>query len=136
MGINRLPPQRMENPIPKGTFTKLKESILMKNTPVEAGRFAFFSPLPMFFATCLWSWIVVFGVYFGFLQMDVPIPDWLIIITTVPLLCCSPTLGILGVIHGIIKRNEKRAWLGIFLSAFCLVENALLVCAMAYLSRF
>ena len=108
----------------------------MKNTPVEAGRFAFFSPLPMFFATCLWSWTVVFGIYFGLLQMDVPIPGWLICITVVPPLCCSPILGILGIIHGSTKRKEKRAWLGILLSAFCLVENALLFCAMGYLSRF
>ena len=108
----------------------------MKNTPVEAGRFAFFSPLPMFFATCLWSWTVVFGIYFGLLQMGVPVPGWLICITVVPPLCCSPILGILGIIHGITKRKEKRAWLGILLSAFCLVENALLFCAMGYLSRF
>ena len=136
MGINRLSPHRTEKPIPKGTFTKLRESILMKNTPVEAGRFAFFSPLPMVFATCLWSWTVVFGIYFGFLQMDVSIPEWLICITVVPPLCCSPFLGILGIIHGITKRKEKRAWLGILLSAFCLIENALLFCAMGYLSRF
>jgi len=136
VGINRLSPHREEKPIPKGTFTKVKESIFMTNTPVEAGRFAFFSPLPMFFATCLWSWTVVFGIYFDILQMDVPIPGWLICITVVPPLCCSPILGILGIIHGITKRKEKRAWLGILLSAFCLVKNALLFCAMGYLSRF
>jgi hypothetical protein len=136
VGINRLSPHREEKPIPKGTFTKLKESIFMKNTPVEAGRFAFFSPLPMFFTTCLWSWTVFFGIYFGLLQMDIPIPGWLICITVLPPICCSPILWLLGIIHGILKRKEKRAWLGILLSAFCLVENALLFCAMGYLSRF
>ena len=108
----------------------------MKNTPVEAGRFAFFSPIPMLFATCLWSWVVVFGICFGLLRMNVPIPGWLICITVVPPFCCSPILGILGIIHGIIKRNEKRAWLGILLSALNLVENALLFYAIGYLSRF
>ena len=108
----------------------------MKNTPVEAGRFAFFSPLPMLFASGLWSWIVVFGIYFGLLQLDVPIPEWLIGITIIPPVFCSPILGILGIVHGIIKRKEKRAWLGILLSTLCLVENALLFCAMGYLSRF
>ena len=136
MDIDRLSPHREEKPIPKGTFIKLKESILMKNTPVEAGRFAFFSPIPMLFATCLWSWVVVFGICFGLLQMNVPIPGWLICITVVPPFCCSPILGILGIIHGIIKRNEKRAWLGILLSALNLVENALLFYAIGYLSRF
>ena len=136
MVSNKLSPHRDEKPIPKGTFTKLKESILMKNTPVEAGRFAFFSPLPMLFASGLWSWIVVFGIYFGLLQLDVPIPEWLIGITIIPPVFCSPILGILGIVHGIIKRKEKRAWLGILLSTLCLVENALLFCAMGYLSRF
>lgn len=136
MDSNRLSPHREEKTIPKGTFTKLKESILMKNTPVETGWFAFFSPLPMFFATCLWSWIVFFGIYFGLLQMDVPIPGWLICITVVPPICCSPILGIIGIIHGITKRKEKRAWLGILLSACSLVENVLLFYAIGYLSRF
>lgn len=136
MNSNRLSPHREDTPIPKGTFTKITESILMKNTPVEAGRFAFFSPLPMFFATCLWSWTVGFGIYLGFLQMDVPIPGWLICITVVPPICCSPILGIIGIIHGITKRKEKRDWLGILLSACCLLENGLLFYAMGYLSRF
>ena len=136
MGINRLSPHRDEKPIPKRVFTKVMESVFMKNSPVEAGRFAFFSPLPMFFSTCLWSWFVVFGIYFGLFQMDVPIPGWLICITVVPPLCCSPILGVLGIIHGITKRKEKQAWLGILLSALCLVENTLLFCAMGYLSRF
>ena len=35
MVSNKLSPHRDEKPISKGTFTKLKESILMKNTPVE-----------------------------------------------------------------------------------------------------
>lgn len=132
MYSNRLSSHREEKPIPKGIFTKLQESILMKNTPVEAGRFAFFSPLPMFFAACLWSWTVVFGICLGLLQMDVPIPGWLICINVIPLILCSPILGIIGIIHGIIKRN----WLGVLLSACCLVENVLLFCAMGYLSRF
>lgn len=132
---NRLSPHREEKPMPKGTFTKIKESILMKNSPVEAGRFAFFSPLPMFVATILWSWCIFFGVYMGLLGMDAPLPDWVIILGVLPYLS-SPLLGIWGIIHGIMKRKEKRAWLGILLSGLCLVGNTLLFCVMAYLSRF
>ena len=133
----RLRPPEMGKPYRKGTLTKLKESILMKNTPVEAGRFAAFSPLPMFFATMLWCWTVVFGIYFGLLKLDVPIPEWLICITVIPPILCSPILGILGIIHGIIKRKEKRAWLGILLSALCLIENFLLFYGMGYIgSRY
>lgn len=132
---NRLSPHREEKPMPKGTLTKLKESILMKNTPVEAGRFAFFSPLPMFIVTILWCWTVFFGVYIGIMGMDVPVPAWVIILGVLPCLA-SPLLGVWGIVHGIIKRKEKRAWLGILFSGLCLVGNALLFCAMVYLSRF
>ena len=121
--------------MPKGTLTKLKESILLKNTPVEAGWFAFFSPLPMYFATCLWSCGIFFGIYMGVMGLDAAPPDWLIVLAVLPYLA-SPLLGIWGIVHGIIKRKEKRAWLGILLSALCLVGNALLFCALGYLSRF
>ncbi len=132
---NRLPRHREEKPIPKNTLSKLKESMLMKNTPVEAGWFAVASPLPMFFVTSFWGLFLFFGIYIGLLNMDVPIPAWVTILSVIPILI-SPLLCVLGVIHGIIKRKEKGALLGILLSAFGLAENFLLFCAMAYLSRF
>lgn len=132
----RLRPPEMGKPYRKGTLTKLKESILMKNTPVEAGRFAAFSPLPMFFVTVLWCWFVLFGLYMGVFGMDVPIPNWVVILGVLPYVF-SPLLGLLGIIHGILKRKEKRAWLGILLSALCLIENFLLFYGMGYIgSRY
>ena len=132
---NRLSPHWEEKLMPKGTLTKLKESILMKNSPIEAGQFAFFSPLPMFIVTILWCWVVFFGIYMGMIGLDIPIPTWVIILGVLPCLA-SPLLGVWGIIHGIMKRKEKQAWLGIMLSALCLVENVLLFCTMGYLSRF
>ena len=134
MNQNRLSPHRNEKPMPKMTLTKLKESILMKNTPVEAGRFAFFSPLPMFFVAMCWGMLFFFNIYLSIFPAESTPPVWVLILSLLPLLF-SPLLGVLGIIHGIIKRKEKRAWLGILLSAFCLVENALLFCAMGYFKQ-
>ena len=136
LGNNRLSPHRDERPMPKGTVTKIKESILMKNTPVEAGRFAFFSPLPMLLVTEFWALTLTFAIGLGVFKLQQPHINWLLIPSLLPLLF-SPTLGVLGIIHGIRKRHEKKAWLGILLSALCLVENALMLYWIGYIgSRY
>lgn len=132
----RLRPPEMGKPYRKGTLTKLKESILMKNTPVEAGRFAAFSPLPMFFVAMCWGMLFFFNIYLSIFPAESTPPVWVLILLLLPLLF-SPLLGVLGIIHGIIKRKEKRAWLGILLSALCLIENFLLFYGMGYIgSRY
>lgn len=106
----------------------------MKNKPFITGIIAAVSPFPMFWFTMLWSWVWFFGIGLGMLQYD-RIPDWMLIVELLPL-CISPLLGLLGIVHGIIKRKTRLAWLGILLSVLCLIENVLLLAVMAFLSRF
>lgn len=107
----------------------------MKNTPVEAGIVAVASPLPLFFCTVLWSWILVFVIWMTILDFS-HIPNWLLICSLFPLFI-SPGLGVIGIIHGIVKIKEKNAWVGILLSALGLAENLLLLFVIGYIgSRF
>ena len=106
----------------------------MKNLPVATGIFAFISPFPMFVLTILWSWFWFFGIGIGLLGLAT-FPDWLLILSLLPLFV-SPALGVLGILHGIIKRTVKYAKLGILLSVLGLLENGILWLGMGYLSQF
>lgn len=103
----------------------------MKNKPLISGIIAAASPLPLAIFTVLWSWLLGFGLVMGVLGYD-QIPISVGIVSILPLLI-SPLLGLGGILHGIIKRKERLAWLGIILSVLCLVENFLLIYGMIYL---
>ena len=107
----------------------------MKNKPIVSGIIAIASPIPLIIFTALWCWIWTFAIGMGLFHYD-NIPNWIWPVALLPLFI-SPILGVLGIIHGIIKRKEKSAWLGITLSIMGLLENALLIYGMAFLgSRF
>lgn len=107
----------------------------MKIKAFTMGIISFLSPVPMFIFTILWDWTLSFGIGMGLLGYD-HIPNWILIPGLLPLLI-SPTLGIFSIIYGIRKRREKLAWLGILLSALCVVVNALMIYGMGYIgSRY
>ena len=107
----------------------------MKNKPLVTGIIAVVSPVPLIVFTVLWSWLWVFGIGMGLLNYDT-IPQWILICSLLPLFI-SPTLGFLGIAHGIIKIKLKRAWVGILLSVLGLIENFILIYGMYYIgSRF
>ncbi len=106
----------------------------MKNRPVITGIIAVVSPVPLFVLSILWSWICFFGIGMGLLNYD-PVPLWMLILSLLPLLI-SPTLGLLGIIHGIAKIKTNKAWLGVLLSVISLIENLLIFGVMMYLSQF
>lgn len=138
MPENRLRPYVPERKRKFLLCEQLIQSILMKNTPLNAGIAAVVFPLPAFFYTILWAWIVTFGLGFGVLGIE-HIPDWLLSISVTPLLlsfAAGPILGVLGIIHSLTKIKQKRAWLGLLLSILGLVESLLLVCGLIYLGRF
>ena len=103
----------------------------MKNNPVVTGMIAVTSPIPLIIFTVLWSWLLFFISGIGLLNCD-PIPQWISVCSLLPLLI-SPALGLLGVIHGIVKIKTKRAWLGILLSVIGLIENFALIYGMYYI---
>ena len=115
----------------KSPLTKL----IHKNKPWHLGLLAVLSPLPMLIVTSMWS--VLWGIWFGIGVLNyTTIPDWILAISLLPLLV-SPTLGILGIAQGIIRRKERRAWIGILLSVLGLMGNVLLIYGIGYLgSRF
>ena len=107
----------------------------MKNKPLVTGIIAVVSPVPLIVFTVLWSWIWCFGIGMGLLNFDT-IPQWILICSLLPLFI-SPALGLLGIVHGIIKIKLKRAWVGILLSVLGLIENFILIYGMGYIgSRF
>ena len=107
----------------------------MKNRPYVTGIIAAVSPVPLFCFTVLWYWALCFGFALGMLQLD-RIPQWISVISALPLFI-SPSIGIVGIVQGIIKRKEKLSWLGILLSIVCLVENFALIYCIVYLgSRY
>ena len=107
----------------------------MKIHPLVTGIVSFLSPIPMFVFTVLWSWGWFFGIGMGMLNYTT-VPPWMTVIVLLPLLI-SPLLGIVGVVHGIIKIREKLSWLGVVLSVLCLMENFALIYGLCYLgSRF
>ena len=86
----------------------------MKNMPIITGIIAFVSPISLLIFSILWIDII------GLLPMFI-----------------SPILGVLGVVHGIVKIKEDYSVLGIVLSAIGLLENLFLIFGMCYLgSRF
>ena len=104
---------------------------MKKINPMVTGIIAVASPLPLFVLTCLWG-AVFLAICFAYSDA----PDWAIYVCTMPL-WISPALCVAGIIHGIVKRRAKRAWIGILLSALGLLENFLLILSAAYLgSRF
>lgn len=108
----------------------------MKKIPaVITGIVAFASPLPGFFLTLIFSW--TFGIGLGIGMLGLPnIPAWLMYFSLSPLLI-SPTLGVLGIIHGFIKIKEKWAWLGIVFSVISLIANFVLIYGLMYIgSRY
>ena len=107
----------------------------MKNKPIITGIIAVASPIPLIILTVMWSWAWFFGIGMGLLNYDT-VPQWILTISLLPLLI-SPFLGLLGIIHGIVKIKARKAWLGIFLSVIGLLENFTLFYGMYYLgSRF
>ena len=107
----------------------------MKNKPLVTGIIAVVSPVPLIVFTVLCSWMWGFGIGMGLLNYDT-IPQWILICSLLPLFI-SPALGLLGIVHGIIKIKLKRAWVGILLSVLGLIENFILIYGMYYIgSRF
>ena len=107
----------------------------MKSRPLVTGIIAVASPIPMVIFTILWSWLCFFGIGMGILNYDT-VPQYISIISLSPILI-SPILGLLGVIHGIVKIKTNKALLGIVLSVIGLLENFILIYGMYYLgSRF
>ena len=107
----------------------------MKNKPLVTGIIAVASPLPLIVFTVLWSWIWFFGIGMGLFSYDT-IPQWILFCSLLPLFI-SPTFGLLGIVHGIIKIKLKRAWIGILLSVLGLIVNFILIYGMYYIgSRF
>ena len=107
----------------------------MKNRPIITGIIAVASPIPLLVFTVLWCWIWFFGIGMGLLNYDV-VPQWIDIVSLFPLFI-SPTIGLLGIIHGIVKIQTRKAWLGILLSVMGLLENFILILGMCYIgSRF
>ncbi|MBQ7378543.1 MAG: hypothetical protein IJW70_02545 [Clostridia bacterium] len=108
----------------------------MKTKSLITGIIAALSPFPMVIFTVLWCWTIFFGIYLGALDGPLPAPDWILVVSLLPL-WISPLLGVAGIVHGIIDRKAPLAWLSIVLSVVCLLGNALLIGGMAYLgSRF
>ena len=107
----------------------------MKNRPFITGIIAVASPVPLCIFTILWSWVFSFGFGMGVLGYDT-IPDWVLTCSLLPL-AISPMIGLIGLIHSIIKIKTKLSWLGIVLSVFCLAENFLMIYGMGYIgSRY
>ena len=77
----------------------------MKNKPIVSGIIAIASPIPLIIFTALWCWIWAFAIGMGLFHYD-NIPNWILSVALLPLFI-SPILGVLGIIHGIIKRKEK-----------------------------
>ena len=102
----------------------------MKNKPVLTGIIAAVSPVPLLIFTVLWCWIWFFGIGMGLLNYEI-VPQWILICSLLPLFI-SPALGLSGIIHGLIKRKTKRAWLGILLSVIGLMESFLLLYCIYY----
>ncbi len=135
MAQYRLPSIPVNHRKKRNYWKEIKRSVMMKNTPVEAGIVAVASPFPLFFCTVLWSWLLVFVIWMTIFNFSV-IPNWLLICSLLPLFI-SPGLGVIGIIHGIVKIKEKHAWIGILLSVLGLAENFLLIYCMGYIgSRF
>ena len=105
----------------------------MRNRSIITGIIAFLSPIPMVLFTTFWSWFCFFGIGKGLLNYDY-VPGWIFICSFLPIFI-SPALGVLGIVHGFVKRKEKFAWLGILLSILCLVENYLLIYGIFYLAK-
>ena len=107
----------------------------MKNRPIVTGIIAVASPIPLIIFTIIWCWLWYFGVGMGLLNYD-NVPQWILIFSLLPLFI-SPIIGSLGIIHGFVKIQTKKAWLGILLSVVGLLENFILIYGMYYLgSRF
>lgn len=102
------------------------------HSPLLFGIYAALTAIPLFIIFSLSaSAIVIFIIsLFGYPQA----PTWLLI-TLLPLLL-NPTMGILGIVYGIIKIRTRYAWLGIVFSLVCLAENALLLQLMLYIGKF
>lgn len=107
----------------------------MKNKPIVTGVIAAASPIPLYNFTIIWGLMWFLGIDMGLLNYDT-IPQWIDVCALLPLLI-SPALGLLGIVHGVVKIKTKRAWLGVLLSVIGLSENFILIYVSYYLgSRF
>ena len=106
----------------------------MKNKSLVIGILAAVSVIPLFIFNIIWSWIWFFGIGMELLNYET-IPDWILCISCLPIII-SPIISVFGVAYGFIRLKEKRAWLGIVLSAIGLLENCLLYYFIFYFSRF
>lgn len=106
----------------------------MKNRPFITGIIAAASPIPLFCFSVLWCWIWGFGIGMGLLHYDT-IPLWIGICEILPLFI-SPALGVIGIVHSLVKIKTRLSWLGILLSVLGLISNGLLFYCLYYLARF
>ena len=103
----------------------------MKNKALVLGVVSVASPVPGFIFTLLWCWTWAFGIGMGLLGYD-GVADWILIVGLLPLLI-SPLMGLFGIVYGIVRRREKRAWLGILLSVLGVAENVLMIYGLCYI---
>ena len=103
----------------------------MKNRPFITGIIAAASPVPLYFVSLLWGWILFFGIGMGVLGYDT-VPEWMLYCMLSPLLI-SPAIGVVGLVHSIVKIKTRKGWLGIVLSLIGLAENAILLYGSYYL---
>lgn len=117
------------------TYNRASKPSANKRKPWSLGLIAVLSPIPGLILTSMWSLLVGVGLGIELLHYST-IPDWLLVITLLPLLI-SPSLGLAGIVRGIIRRKERLAWLEILLSVLGLVENGVVLYGGLYLgSRF
>lgn len=107
----------------------------MKSKALFTGILAVASPIPMILFTMIWYWIWFFGIGMGMMNYNT-VPQWINILGLLPLFV-SPCIGIGGIVYGCIRIKQKRAWLGVLLSALGLIENLLLLYGIIYIgSRY
>lgn len=103
----------------------------MKNKAAFWGMISFLSPIPMTILSFLWDWLWCFGIVMGPLGYD-RIPDWALIIGSVPLLI-SPLVALSSLVYGICHYRQKLAWLGILFSFLGMVVNGLVFFGILYM---
>lgn len=107
---------------------------MKKLSPLGVGLFHFFAPIPVLLLSAVASWILFFGIGFGIFGFDL-VPDWFRNLSLLPALLplvVLPASQVLGIILGIMKRQERFGILCSVLSALGFVANGLLWVAALY----
>ena len=105
----------------------------MKMNPVKLGKVAVITPIPLLILAVIALWVIYFFVGMHILGYET-VPFWLLIISELPLFI-SPLLCVFGIVYGVIKRREHRAWLGVLLSSLGLLENCLIFGCIIYVGK-